>query len=66
MGGYGTSAETGDPSGRIKVVTANSGWTLRWGTYSRNVLEYCDISADSTDNDDNDKAAHADHVIKCA
>ena len=66
MGGYGTSAETGDPSGRIKVVTANSGWTLRWGAYSRNVLEYCDISADSTDNDDNDEAAHADHVIKCA
>lgn len=54
MGGYGTSAETGDPSGRIKVVTTNSGWTLRWGTYSRNVLEYCVISADSTDNDDND------------
>lgn len=45
MGGYGTSAETGDPSGRIKVVTANSGWTLRWGTYSRNVLEYCNLSA---------------------
>ena len=66
MGGYGTSAETGDPSGRIKVVTANSGWTLRWGTYSRNVLEYCDLSADSADNDDNDEAAHADHIIKCA
>lgn len=66
MGGYGTSAETGDPSGRIKVVTANSGWTLRWGTYSRNVLEYCDISADSTDNNDTEGVAHADHIIKCA
>ena len=64
MGGYGTSADAEDPSGRIKVVTANSGWTLRWGTYSRNVLEYCDLSTGQQEQG-NDHA-HADHIIKCA
>ena len=65
MGGYGWTENPNEPSAKM-VYTENSGWNLRWGTYSRNVLEYCDISADSTDNDDNDEAAHADHIIKCA
>lgn len=65
MGGYGSIPASADASVSVKVVTENSGWTLRWGTYSRNVLEYCDSweGAGSVVADD---VAHADHIIKCA
>lgn len=65
MGGYGWSDVPGSPSAKM-VYTENSGWNLRWGTYSRNVLEYCDLSTVEDDNNENDDTAHADHIIKCA
>ena len=63
MGGYGWSDVEGAPSAKM-VYTENSGWNLRWGTYSRNVLEYCDLS--TSEHVQGDKFAHADHIIKCA
>ena len=59
QGGYGNTP----PNEGTPVITENSGWTMRWGTYSRSVLEYCDVSADDLQGDE---YAHADHVIKCS
>lgn len=66
MVGYGGKEPSSETSS--EVVTESSGWTLRWGTYSRNVLEYCtNLSIYHVDDpSDHAKIAHADCVIKCS
>ena len=66
MVGYGGKEPSSETSS--EVVTESSGWTLRWGTYSRNVLEYCtNLSIYNVDDpSDHANIAHADCVIKCS
>lgn len=71
MGGYGTESTSADASAGIEVYTEQCGWNLRWGTYSRNVLEYCTKEPNVyTQGDDQDMVdehcARADKVIRCA
>lgn len=71
MGGYGTESTSADASAGIEVYTEQCGWNLRWGTYSRNVLEYCTKEPNVyTQGDDPDlvdeHCARADKVIRCA
>ena len=66
QGGYGSKPTSSSTS--TEVVTETTGWTLRWGTYSRNVLEYCtkEPNDHTGQEDESSFVAHADHVIKCA
>lgn len=69
IGGYGSNA---DPSGSgeisTEVVTDQSGWTLRWATYSRSPLEYATQEPNPYTGSASEpsKVAHADCVIRCA
>lgn len=64
MGGYGSTSSQVS----TEVITESSGWTLRWGTYSRSPLEYCtkEPNQHTGGNDEDTMVAHADCVIKCA
>ena len=66
QGGYGSKPTSADTSS--EVVTETTGWQLRWGTYSRNVLEYCtkEPNSHTGKQDESQFVAHADCVIKCA
>lgn len=69
IGGYGSNADqSGEPSLSTEVVTDQSGWTLRWATYSRSPLEYCtsEPNAHTGSGSEDNMVAHADCVIRCA
>ena len=69
IGGYGSSADlSGQGEISTEVVTDQSGWTLRWATYSRSPLEYCtkEPNAHTGSGSEDNMVAHADCVIRCA
>ena len=69
IGGYGSSISAEESAELCtEVVTENSGWTLRWATYSRSPLEYCtkEPNAYTGIAGEDSKVAHADCVIRCS
>lgn len=66
MNGYGGKEPSSEVS--TEVINESSGWTLRWGTYSRNPLEYCTKEPNpyTGSNSENIYVAKVDNVIRCS
>lgn len=66
-GGYGTEMSA-SASVSVEIFDSDTGWTLRWGTYSRSPLEYCTIQPNDYEGTPSEKTkvANANNVLKCA